>query len=281
MTVWGYKSSVNSKTGSFDNMDFEAIARKVLAPYLGQVGIVIKGVLDPLPFDGVQNQIGESNWDFLENLARQRGIVLGSDVYGNYVFIGKRATTPVATLQEGNNIKSLNVTINIDDQYVIYRAVGQSRAGSNGVSGGDAGQEEASAGGSGCKISILTTPIEHPVLPGEVQDRVDNEAKWREGARVTITAIVHGWLNPDTDDLWQVGDSVTINSPMIPMNGDKMCIQRATFEQNRNIGTQTTLDLVMPWMLNDVSYTGMTPSQQKTPTVTPTSEQTEALQPFA
>ena len=32
-TIWGYKSSVNTKTGSFDNMSFEEIARKVLDAY--------------------------------------------------------------------------------------------------------------------------------------------------------------------------------------------------------------------------------------------------------
>jgi prophage tail gpP-like protein len=280
-TMWGYKSSVNTKTGSFDNMPFLAIAQQVLAPFLSQSGIVTDGVLNSIPFDKVQNQVGESNWEFLERLARPRGIVMGSDKAGNYVFIGARSTKPVATIQEGNNVKSLNATINIDDQFVKYSAVGQSAAGSNGLSGADAGQMQADAYGTGCKISIYTVAAEQPVKPGELQDRVNNEAKWHEGAKITVTVVVHGWLNPETGLLWAVGDSVTVDSPMIPMHGDKMSIQRVTWEQNRNVGTQTTLDLVMPWMLNDVDVAGLQPTQQQTPTVQPTSEMIQLTAPFA
>jgi prophage tail gpP-like protein len=261
-TMWGYKSSVNTKTSSFDNMPFIEIANQVLAPYLGQAGIVTKGTLNSIPFDKVQCQVGESCWDFLERLARPRGIVMGSDRYGNYVFIGTRLEKPVATLQEGVNIKSLNATINIDDQFVIYRAVGQSAAGSNGVNPVDAGQQEAEVGGSGCKISLLTVAAEQPVKPGELQDRANNEKKWREGAKITATAVVYGWRNPDDGLLWNVGDKVTINSPMIPMINEPMSIQRVTFEQDRQGGTRTTLDLVMPWMLNDVEIAGLNPDQQ-------------------
>ena len=59
-TKWGYMSSVNSQTGSFDNMSFEAIAKAVLTPYLaaGQ-SIQTDGiVINPLPFEKVQCQRG-------------------------------------------------------------------------------------------------------------------------------------------------------------------------------------------------------------------------------
>ena len=47
--------------------------RRRLAPYGKVVSI---GDVNKLPFDKVQNQPGESNWDFLENLARPRGIII-------------------------------------------------------------------------------------------------------------------------------------------------------------------------------------------------------------
>jgi prophage tail gpP-like protein len=37
-TKWGYASSVNTKTGSFDEKNFEAIMKTVLAPYLADTG---------------------------------------------------------------------------------------------------------------------------------------------------------------------------------------------------------------------------------------------------
>jgi hypothetical protein len=49
---------------------------------------------------------------------------------------------------------------------------------------------------------------------------------------------------------------VWVDSPMLMLN-DKMGIQRVTFTQDRNSGSQTTLDLVSPTMLNDGEIEGL------------------------
>ena len=253
-TVWGYKSSVNTQTGSFDNMSFEQIMRKVLDGY-GPIKIV--GKLNPLPFAQVQNQPGEPIWNFLENLARPRGIVMGSDKTGAFVFVGEHTpvTTTAKLLKEGVNIKSMNFTVNIDEQYVVYKATGQAPA-SDGNAGTAASEmESAPIGGSGCSRSILITPAEQPVATlGELNDRNKNEAKWREGAQLNATVVVQGWTY-DGKNLWDVGGDVWVDSPMCPLN-QRLKIQRVTFTQDRNTGSQTTLDLVPPWLLNDTSLPG-------------------------
>ena len=252
MTMWGYKSSVNTQTGSFDNMPFEAIARKLLEPY-GKVETV--GQLNPLPFVHVQNQPGEPIWTFLENLARPRGIILASDKDGSYLLIGNRTTSPTGSLVEGVNIKSFNMTVNIDDVFLIYKAIGQVQ-GSDKLSGTGANEQESSPiAGTSCKPAFKLTPAEQPVTQGELEDRNKNEAKWHEAAKVYITIVVQGWTY-DGVNLWQVGSSVWVNSSMGPIN-QPMSIQRATFTQDRNSGSQTTLDLVLPWMLNDNQVAGL------------------------
>jgi prophage tail gpP-like protein len=69
-----FRSSVDTKTGSFDNMSWQQVALKCISPY--DVGLKIIGVLNPLPFVKLQNQPGEMIWDFLERIARPRGIIL-------------------------------------------------------------------------------------------------------------------------------------------------------------------------------------------------------------
>jgi prophage tail gpP-like protein len=252
MTMWGYKSSVNSETGSWDNMPFEAIARQLLEPY-GKVKVV--GKLNPLPFVHVQNHPGEPIWTFLENLARPRGIILASDKDGSYLLIGERTTSPDGSLVEGVNIKSFNMTVNIDDQFLIYRAIGQVQ-GSDSSSGTAANEQQSSPiKGTSCKASYLLVPAEQPVTKGELDDRNKNEAKWHEAARIYVTIVVQGWTS-DGVHLWQVGSSVWVKSPMGPIDMP-MSIQRATFTQDRNGGSQTTLDLVLPWMLNDSQVVGL------------------------
>lgn len=253
LTMWGYKSSINSQTGSFDNMSFEAIARKVLEPY-GNVKTT--GTLNPLPFVHVQTQPGEPIWTFLENLARPRGIILASDKDGSFLLIGDRTTSPVGSLVEGVNIKTFNMTVNIDDQFLIYKVIGQTQ-GSNSQSGTAANEQESSPiAGTSCKPAYKLTPAEQPVASkGELDDRNKNEAKWHEAAKVYVTIVVQGWTF-DGVNLWQVGSSVWVKSPMGPIDMP-MSIQRATFTQDRNSGSQTTLDLVLPWMLNDNQVQGL------------------------
>lgn len=262
LAMWGYKSTVNTQTGSFDNMPFEAIARKVLEPY-GTVNTI--GELNPLPFDKVQANPGEKTWDFLENLARPRGIIMASDKLGSFLLIGNRTTSPSATLQEGVNIKTFNMTVNVDDSYLIYKVIGQNAAGSNGMSGGDAAmQESIPIQGTGCKASILTTVAEQPVKgQGELDDRARNEGKWHEGAKVYITIVVQGWTY-DGRNLYYPGMSLWVNSPMGPIN-QPMALQRVTFTQDRNNGSQSSLDLVLPWMLNDNQIPGLNPAYGASP----------------
>ena len=271
-TVWGYKSSVNTETGSFDGLTFEQIMRKCVAEY-GPIQII--GKLNSRPFVRVQCNPGEPIWNFLENLARPRGIVMGSDKTGAFVFVGDHVTPPGTTqklLKEGVNIKSMNFTVNIDDQYVVYKTISQT-----GASDGNAGtaaseQESAPIGGSGCSRSILITPAEQPVATiDELNDRNKNEAKWREGAQINATVVVQGWTY-DGKNLWDVGGDVWVDSPMCPLN-QRLKISRVTFTQDRNSGSQTTLDLVLPWLLNDTSLPGFERNVAPPPGNPPTPQQ--------
>jgi hypothetical protein len=69
---------------------------------------------------------------------------------------------------------------------------------------------------------------------------------------VQVLATVQGWFRPDGTSLWMAGDDVQFYSPSA-MITQTLKIRTATFTQDRNQGTQTTLDLVAPWLLNDRS----------------------------
>jgi prophage tail gpP-like protein len=243
-SMWLWKSSVNTTTGSFDNMTFYEIYKKLL-PNGDTVG-----VLNPRVFDKVQNQIGESNWDFLERLARVRGIILAGQGDAP-VAIGDHYTTPVAFLVEGGNIKSLNCTISINDSFLVYKVVSQNPP-SDDQNGSAANQMEGQWGGqTACEPSLQILPAEQPVKnPEELTDRAKNEAKWHEASVIKITAVVQGWRY-DNVHLWEVGTSVIVDSPMTGFPPSRFALQRVTFTQDRNSGSQTTLDLVQPWLLGD------------------------------
>jgi prophage tail gpP-like protein len=229
-------------------MTWQQVAEKVVSQY--DTKIIPVGTLNSIPFDKLQNQPGETIHDFLERIARPRGIILGSDSWGNFLGIGDHHMPIINTqLIEGQNIKKCQCVFHKEETFNEYKVIAQTAA-SDDNHGTAASELEASWGGTGYAGSLLTTPAEQPVKTiQEVMDRAKNEALWHEGPQIDVTIIVQGWFRDDTN-LWWPGDNVFVYSPMCPLNM-MMKIQTVTFTQDNNSGTQTQLDLKQPWALKD------------------------------
>jgi prophage tail gpP-like protein len=267
-THWGYKSSVDTPTGSFDGQTLSQVFLTVMAPYPGQPKII--GTVNPIPFEKLQNELGELTWDFLERIARPRGANLGSDRDGNYLLIGDHTFGVTAELKESINIKACECLISQDYFMMLFELRGQT-AGSDENSGSATNEMKCIVNSKATLYSKLITPAEQPVATqGELCDRAYNEAKWHEGTEITANIVVYGWTY-DGKHLWAPGADVYVDSPMAMLNMI-LKIRRVTFEQNDNTGTQTTLELVAPWMLNDHIFNvgpGVPPAPTANPQGTP------------
>jgi prophage tail gpP-like protein len=240
------RSSVDTKTGNFDGKHIQQIAQEVIAPY--GVGLKVIGQLDLTPFKHMQNEKGELIWDFLERIARFRGVIMGSDEQGNFLLIGDHSYQSTADLIEGVNIKSCQCTISHEQTYMRLDAHGQ-QGGTDDTSGPAASELTATATGKvPSPYSLLITPSEQPVTQAELQKRADTEKKWSDGTEVQANITVQGWLRGGTA-LWKPLDEVFVKSPMAMLN-DQLKIRTATFTQDDKSGTQTLLDLVIPGLLN-------------------------------
>jgi prophage tail gpP-like protein len=243
------RASVLDEKGNFDEMTFEQIARKVIAPF--GVGIHVIGSLNATPFKRLQVNPGETVWDFLERLARVRGIILGSDHLGNFLLIGDHAGSLIGSLIEGVNILKCQCVIAVENMFSEYWVRAQTAA-SDDQHGRQASEQECKVPGTAKRYSPLLTPAEQPVWNlAEVCDRASNEALWHEGTIIQATITVQGWFNP-AGGLWAAGADVIVRSPMAMLDM-VLKVQTATFTQDRNSGTLTMLDLVAPWLLKDRS----------------------------
>jgi prophage tail gpP-like protein len=248
LTYFAAKSSVDVPDGNFDGMTFEEVARKVLVKH-AEIGIAVVGTLNPRVFQYLQNELGETNWDFLEKIARARGIVLGSDHLGNFLLIGDHLNPIVASLVEGENILSCQCVISIENLAALYE-VANSGPASDPHNGTAASEQQESAPGTGVPTTNYKTPSVVPVHDDtELKEMAENEAVWSEGTAIQATITTPGWLMPGTTQLWTAGDNVFVNSPMAILD-NAMTIRTATFTQDQR-GTLTTLDLVIPWLLKD------------------------------
>jgi prophage tail gpP-like protein len=249
VTFWASRSSIIDETGSFDGQTFEQVAKTLIKPF--GIGVKVIGTLNSIPFEKLQIEPGEKLWDCLERLARPKGIVMGSDAFGNALLIGDHAATVDDSLIEGVNIKSMKCIVSIEHIHSDYLVRGQ-KAASDESNGADASQQEGKVPGTAPRYSPLLTPAEQPVsTQGEMQDRARNEAVWHEGDLLQVVVTVQGWFRAG-GGLWRAGSSVHVRSPMAPLD-QVLTIQNAVFSQDSASGTTTTLELVPPFLLRGQS----------------------------
>ncbi len=119
-------SSVPIKPGTFSGQTYEQVARGLLAPH--GVGLVIR---NPPPiftkvFKSLVPQYGETVSELLNRMAAMRGVFHVDDAQGNLVVgQGDPSAAPVATLQEGVNIKSISCRLDNQNAWNVMSTIGQ------------------------------------------------------------------------------------------------------------------------------------------------------------
>lgn len=217
---------------------------------------------DPFPQNSLTVSPGEPAFDFLELACRMRDTVIGSDTAGNILLIGKHSSNQGADINctTNGNVERINVIISNETVFANYYATGQ-MAGSDEINGDAASQQwTGPIGGSDPNPSHLVTQSEIPDHPQGLQERNFFEAQIHQGTEIRITVSVYGWLQPTGDmagDLWRAGAEYKVNAPdHLPneWNNQKYAAQTVTFQQDDENGTITTLELVLPWLLNGQEF---------------------------
>jgi prophage tail gpP-like protein len=247
-TFFAARASIIDKTSNFDKMNFIQVAAHLLAPT--GVGYRIVGELDNTPFEKLANEPGEPIGDFLEKIARPRGIIVGADEKGNFLFIGPHESPAANRLTEGENILKCNVIFTIENTRSDIRVRGQTAA-SDQQYGSAASEQESVVPGTPMQYSPILVPAEQPVWnQSEIVQRALNERIWSIYTILRATVVVYGWLKPN-GALWRAGEKVIVYSPMAMLKDVPMKIQNVTYTQDSKDGTLTTLELVQPELLRD------------------------------
>jgi len=240
------------KPGEFKNYSFEAIAKKAIEPF----GLQFKMQNPPdgaaRPFKSVQVFHGETVFQFLERLARQRGIICTDDKDGNLIGGSVKAdAAPAADLEEGKNIFEARVIIRDDTVFSKIEGYSQDR-GSDSAWGKDVSQIKVDANNPTMnRYKPLILISEEPSSKKDLQDRVDREQAQRIGTAVECTVVVQGWLKPK-GGLWKEGEVLNVKAPSLFPNSNgfqNLAVQSVTYLQDPHHGTTTSLELVLPQAL--------------------------------
>jgi hypothetical protein len=123
---WELSGSVlpDANGGNFSG-DLISIVEQVLSETNVRLGEVI-GTIDGTPFKpAVHPNQGETKWAFVERLARDRNVDLGTNPQGDLVLTGPHGPRMTAVLIEGENVKSAQIVIDGQNAYNYVLITGQ------------------------------------------------------------------------------------------------------------------------------------------------------------
>jgi prophage tail gpP-like protein len=231
--------------GQFLNQKWQAIATAVLKKQGVQLEMRGSTQLSEMQIDDAQIMPGETTFNFLGRLARHRGITLFDDEHGKVIAYASVTGSSGGSLIEGKNIQS--ASCRIENTTIFSKHVDDGATnGKDSYWGRRAAQAAAHADNPGAK-GLGYKPYlflgDRRLTTQEAIGRMDYETLWVFNDNITADIVVYGWQS-DGGELWKVGDSVNVDSPMLMLKNNKLYIQRVTFTQDNEQGSLASLHVV-------------------------------------
>lgn len=227
-------SAVNTP-GQWLGQSVEKIAKAIASPY----GVSVVSEVDT--GDAIadhQVQQGETAFESIDRLLRQRQLLATDNAKGELVFIKpgtKRATT---SLMLSKNILSATYQGDHKDRYSTLTVKGQG-SGSDQAYGADVTQAKGSAADSDVPRYRNLLLVQNGQATDSIcLDRALFECDQRAGKANVVTYVVQGWRQND-GALWEPNALVRVTDDLLGIDEDRL-IAEVTYEMGE-YGTTTTL----------------------------------------
>lgn len=223
----------------FNNMTLDAIAKELVKPF--GIGIVLFADVGK-PFKKFTVNQGETVFEALERLAKQRELLLTSSPVGNLVFEKKGVVRATSELIEGVNILQAAVTFDNTERFSEYHVKGQAPGLIGSANDNTKGKGLAKDNGIERYRPTLIL-ADNPADSGGAQQRAQWESSFRAAKGMQVSVMTQGWTQKG-GELWATNQTVHIDCRSLGLKQD-MLIQRVRFEQSEN-GRRTELELIRP-----------------------------------
>lgn len=223
-----------------NNVDFRQRAEELIKP-LGINVVFDDGVEPGGVFDRITAREGDTIFQHLLGLAKQRSFLLSSTPIGDLLVTVAKITKPVATLEEGKgNILEFSATFDGRKRFNIYRALGKSPK----------GNKVGIAKDGKVPRSRFVTFNANETIDGDIQGAADWRRSKQLADALTIPLPVPGWYDPD-GNLWRENTMVEVVSPTLGIEkGFTFLIKQVEYIEE-NSGRTAVLSILPPQV-----YTG-------------------------
>ncbi|UQV24068.1 phage baseplate assembly protein [Vibrio sp. J383] len=236
--------SIDYPSGQFNNQTLTQIANVVCKPF----GIkVIVNTDVGAAFPRIQIEQGETPHELLARLARQRGVLLTSDAFGNLVIVRRSTERAGVSLILGENVKAARGRFSWRQRFSYYKikAVGP-------AFGGFDSDDAISVGGIEADVRDADITRYRPmIIVNEEVTTAEGAAKrgqWERqrsiatsnGAEYTVT----GWRIPQTGKLWNFNTVVPVQDEIVGLD-EEMLIASIMFSEDAS-GRIAVISVVKP-----------------------------------
>ncbi|WP_311567231.1 phage baseplate assembly protein [Photobacterium arenosum] len=234
------ESSVLHASGEWKDINLQAMAKEICAPY--GIGVVVETDIGAA-FTTIRLEQGESGFELLERLSRQRGVLLTSDANGNLVLTRGSKSKLATRLELGKNILAARGRFSEDSRFNQYIV--------KGVADALDGWEPSQVSGNQVVIKDNLVQRYRPkiIITEEVftAEGASRRGQWQRqraiGQSFSSEITVQGWRMPD-GQLWPLNRRVDVVCPIQELNHE-MLISTVTFIEDDN-GRVTVLNVVPP-----------------------------------
>ncbi|AZQ10168.1 phage baseplate assembly protein [Shewanella khirikhana] len=236
--------SVDIQSGQLNNQTLSQIANLVCKPF--GIEVVVNTDVGEA-FQRIQVEQGETPHELLSRLARQRGVLLTSDTFGNLVITRASKTRAGVALKLGENIKAGRGRFSWRQRYSKFtvKAAG---------AGHGAWDSAALSTVGGIKADVTDTEIGRYrplIIVNEEITTAEGAAKrgqWERqrsiGKSNTVEYTVTGWRIPQTGNLWDINTLVPVSDEIMGIEED-MLIASLMFSEGDD-GRLTVISVVRP-----------------------------------
>lgn len=236
--------SIDQPSGQLNNLDLAQIAKIVCKPF--GIDVIIQTDVGEA-FPRVQIEQGETPHELLTRLARQRGVLLTSDAYGNLVITRRSTVRAGVALILGENLLAARGRFSYRQRFSHYKikAVG--------ASFGDWDEADPETVG-GIEATVTDNDIHRyrpMIIVNEEVTTAEGAAKrgqWERqrsiaksnGAECTVT----GWRIPQTGKLWNFNTTAPVQDEILGLD-EEMLISSVMFSAGDD-GRLAVLSVVKP-----------------------------------
>lgn len=186
--------------------------------------------------------LGQSLWDFLEELARLKAVFLMSDKKGNLLITRSGSAQAEVSLELGKNILSASGNFSHRGVYSLYTVTGQQ---ANDPQKNQDGKDNTQPIGRVSNTNIRFRPLTISSDNQADTDACKTRAKWQknvnESRAKSITYTVPGWRQTPDGDLWAPNLLVAVKDDWMGWN-ESFLISETRFLLDEN-GSRTELYL--------------------------------------